>query len=634
MSTSRTEPQGLVLVGDDPLLADLVVGLGGLPRATALRVWAVIDLAAADAAALAREAGVPLVGTRLEDLAGSTPALALVASRDPDLTARVTALLPRDTVVLGHGQLPLLDGLGRLAAENRALRLDSHRLKETRLRLNQFVETAPMAIYIKDRDLRYRKMNAHALHVLALKEAAVLGRTDHAIYPGGSARWLQRVEQETLRTRQTLHASGVLPVQGQDMHVAVTLFPVVEDGRVEGLYGLVEDTTELYESEQKLHQVDEQLSETQTYLREVLENSRDMIFLTDPTGALLSFNSGAEQALGYSRDEVVGTPAHNLCASPGNFEKLFATALRDGHAVSYEAEFRSRERRPVICNISLTLIQGPDGKPLEMVCLCRDITTRVRLKNDLIRSERLAAVGQMASGVAHEINNPLAVIDTIGGLVEETLRDEGDRLDPETREILARAMDRLHAQVKRCTAITHSLLGFVRSAQHDGVAPLDLHALLDESLDVLVTEIRRAGVEVRRHYAPQLPPFRSDAVMLQQVFVNLVKNAVDAMEAVPDRPPVLDVTTAADAAQITVTVQDNGVGIPPEDRDRIFDLFHTTKPVGRGTGLGLSIVHDLLFRLGGSIRVASEPGRWSRFVVTLPLQPPETPRPDPLSISL
>ena len=122
--------------------------------------------------------------------------------------------------------------------------------------------------------------------------------------------------------------------------------------------------------------------------------------------------------------------------------------------------------------------------------------------------------------------------------------------------------------------------------------------------------------------------------MLQQVFVNLIKNAIDAMEAVTDRASLLELTTAADAEQVIVTVQDNGVGIPPEDRDRIFDLFHTTKPVGRGTGLGLSIVHDLLFRLGGSIRVASEPGRWSRFVVTLPLQAPETPRPDPHSISL
>ena len=633
MSTSRIDPAGVVLVGDDSLLVDLVAGLTGLPRATPLHVYAVVDLTGADGAALAREAGVPLVGTRLEDLAATRPGVAIIASREDALAARVRAILPPETICLGPEVLPLLEGIARISAENRALRRDSHRLKETRLRLNRFVETAPLAIYIKDRDLRYRRMNGHALHVLGLSERDVVGRTDHALYPSGSSRWLQHVEQETLRTGRTLHATGVLPVRGQEMHVQITLFPIIEDGEVEGLYGLVEDTTELYESEQKLHEVDEQLTETQTYLREVLENSRDMIFLTDPTGSLLSFNSGAEQALGYTRDEVVGTPAHTLCASPGDFEKLFATALRDAHATSYEAEFRSKDRRPIICNISLTLIESPDGKPLEVVCLCRDITTRVRLKNDLIRSERLAAVGQMASGVAHEINNPLAVIDTIGGLVEETLRDEGDRLDPETLRILTLAMERLHRQVKRCTAITHSLLGFVRNAQ-TGMTEIDLTALIEECLSVLAPEIRRSGTEVVRSYATQHPPFRSDPTMIQQVFVNLIKNAVDAMEAVPDRPSVLEISTGYDAEQLSVTVQDNGVGIAPEDRDRIFDLFHTTKPVGRGTGLGLSIVHDILFRLGGSIRVASEPGRWSRFIVTLPLEPPKTPHPDPLSISL
>ncbi len=633
MSTSRNDPCAVVLVGDGPLLADLVTALCSLPRVTPLRVFAVIDLAAADGAARAREFGVPLVGTRMEDLGPTEADLALVASENPGLTARVEETFGPATRVLGAASLPLLEGIGRLGDENRALRRDSHRLKETRLRLNQFVETAPMSIYIKDRDLRYRKMNAHALHVLGLKEHQVTGRTDRSIYAGGAARWLQLVEQETMRTRQTLHASGVLPVQGEDLHVHVTLFPVIEDGEVEGLYGLVEDTTELFESAQKLHRVDEQLTETQTYLREVLENSRDMIFLTDPEGMLMSFNSGAELALGYSRDDVVGTPAHNLCASPGAFEKLFATALRDGHAVAYEAELRSRDGRAVIGNISLTLIKGPDGRPQEMVCMCRDITTRVRLKNDLIRSERLAAVGQMASGVAHEINNPLAVIDTIGGLVEETLRDEGDNLSEEAREILERAMKRLHAQVQRCTTITHSLLGFVRNAQR-GMAEIDLHALIDESLSVLVTEIRRSGTEIARHYAPGMPRFSSDPTMLQQVFVNLFKNAVDAMEQVPERAALLEITTAFDDDQITIQIQDNGVGIAPADRDRIFDLFHTTKPVGRGTGLGLAIVHDILFRLGGSIRVASEPGRWARFSVALPLTPPETPRPDPLSMTL
>ncbi len=312
---------------------------------------------------------------------------------------------------------------------------------------------------------------------------------------------------------------------------------------------------------------------------------------------------------------------------------MFQETLKDGHASRYETEFRAKDGHTIICNTSLTLIEGPDGAPLEVVGLCRDITNRLQLKNDLIRSERLAAVGQMASGVAHEINNPLAVIDTIAGLVEETLSDEGERLEPETREILTRAMARLHHQVKRCTRITHSLLGFVRK-EHTGMVMVDLEKLLEECLDVVGTEIRRSGTQIRKLYQPHIVPFKSDPMLLQQVFVNLFKNALDAVGEVPDRPGTLEITTHQDGDRIIISVEDNGVGIPEEDQEKIFNLFHTTKPAGKGTGLGLSIVHDILHRLGGSIRVASVPGKWTRFLVQLPLQAPETLLPDPTSKEL
>ncbi|MEN8007751.1 MAG: PAS domain S-box protein [Candidatus Krumholzibacteriota bacterium] len=633
MSTNRINT---ALVAEGRQLTDLLAGLVTRSPLLRLKVVAVVDLDPGPDSPdleLFKESGLKRISTDIGDiLTRDDLDLVILGSENNDVAAALrTGLFPH-IPVLGPEAHKIIQGAIRLAEDNRALRADSRRLKETRLRLNIFVETAPLSIYIKDTELRYRKINNHAQRVLGVREAEVVGKRDSSVFPEGGARWLQKVEQETLNSRRTLHATGVLPVQNQMMHVQVTLFPVIENGRVEGLYGLIEDTTELFESEQKLHQVDEQLNETQKYLREVLENSRDIIFLTDPRGNILTFNSGAEAALGYTRDEVVGTQAHQLCAIPGNFEKLFSETMREGHASSYEAEFRSKERRPVICNVSLTLIDGPDGKPLEVVCLCRDLTTRLRLKNDLIRSERLAAVGQMASGVAHEINNPLAVIDTIAGLVEETLEDEGDALKPETKKVLGKAMDRLHHQVRRVTAITHSLLGFVRT-QHSGMANVDIEELLEECLGVLGTEIRRSQTEIVRLYAEGIPEFTSDPMLLQQVFVNLMKNALDAMHEAPSRPGILEIMTNIDSRRILVTIQDNGVGIPPEDQEKIFNLFHTTKPAGQGTGLGLSIVHDILYRLGGTVRVASEPGHWSRFVVEVPLHPPETLLPDP-SISL
>ena len=630
-------PVKTLLVGHGPELAERLEAL--LQRAGILRleIVALLDLSPAletAAVSKARGLGLSFIGRQCEDLANS-PALDLVLdwTDDPDTPDLLRPHLPAAVPVLGAAQTGLLQGLEKLMEENRALAQDSRRLKETRLRLNQFVETAPLAIYVKDNQLRYKRMNRHALHVLGLREEDIEGKTDHTLFPGRSARWLQNVEQETLQSGKTLHATGTLPVTGTDMHVQVTLFPIIENGETEGLYGLIEDTTELYESEQKLHEVDEQLNETQKYLREVLENSRDIIILTDPEGRILSFNSGAEKTLGWDRDEVVGTPAHKLCNLPGEFDKLFQEALKDGHASRYEAEFLNKDGSHIICNTSLTLIDGPDGSPLEMVCLCRDITQRLQLKNDLIRSERLAAVGEMASGVAHEINNPLAVIDTIAGLVEETLEDEGQSLAPETQEILTKAMTRLHHQVKRCTRITHSLLGFVRK-EHTGMAMVNLEKMLDECLDVLGTEIRRTGTTVRRLYQLDIADFKSDPMLLQQVFVNLFKNALDAIQEVPDRPGVLEVTTHLDGERIIISIEDNGVGIAEKDQEKIFNLFHTTKAAGKGTGLGLSIVHDILHRLGGHIRVASVPGKWSRFLVELPTQAPDELLPDPTTMHL
>ncbi len=631
MNTNRIEIT-TVLVGSGPTLGDLMAALATRSKLLHLNITACIDLGPSPAGKTldhARQIGIPITGTHLDDLPPDhRPDLVILTTESPEVTTALRAKFPPNTALLTTSHLPLLQGVIRLVEENRALRMDSFRLKETRLRLNQFVETAALAIYIKDQDLRFKRVNHHALRVLGIKEEDLLGRRNFAVFPGHGAHWLQQVEQETLNTRRTLHATGTLPVRGTDMHVQVTLFPIIENGLVEGLYGFIEDMTELYKSEQKLQLVDVQLNETQKYLREVLENSRDIIFLIDPEGQILSFNGGAENSLGYVCQEIEGTPGRDLCAQPDLFDTMFASALKDGHATRYEVEFRNRDGRPVICDTSLTLIDGPDGKPLEVVCLCRDITTRLRLKNDLIRSERLAAVGQMAAGMAHEINNPLAVIDTIAGLVEETIEDEGGCLETETSKIMLSAMHRLHAQVQRVTTITHSLLGFVRKAE-PGLREFNLHELLEECLYVMGTEIRRSGAKVVRLFEHNTPPICSDPMLLEQVFVNLIKNALDAMAEVPERDPILEITTNISLSAITVRIQDNGVGIPAEDRDKIFNLFHTTKPAGHGTGLGLAIVHDILYRLGGTIRVASEPGQWTRFLVELPLEPPAPLRPDP-----
>lgn len=638
MTTDRPQKKPrlcVALVGEGPMLGTLIKSLHARSVRMGVSIQTVIDISSSsEYAPLVSELEIPFFATELDALSENpAPGVVFVTSDSQVEIESIRNFLPVDVPILGPQQENLVKGLVRLIEENRALGVDSRHLKETRRQLNLFVLTAPLAIYIKDTESKYLLMNKHALHLLGFKENQIIGQTDKELYPESQVDWLHRLEQEAMKTGATLCSTGILQAPGQELHAQVTIFPITENRRTVGVYGLMEDTTELFESEQKLLEVDEQLDETQKYLREILENSRDMIFLTNPKGNILSFNTGAEKALGFKPDEVIGMPANLLCENPEKFNTLFSQAMADGHAVQYEARFLTKGQHTVISNISLTLITDPDGKALEVVCLCRDITQRLQLKNDLIRSERLAAVGQMASGVAHEINNPLAVIDTIAGLVEESLSEEGHLLEPETQYILTKAMKRLHHQVARCTKITHSLLGFVRKNQ-TGMAAINLDDLLNDCIELLGVETKRSGAIISVQLDPEVPIFRSDPMLLQQVFVNLLKNALDATEEVPERKNLVTVVTHWDNERIIISVEDNGIGILPEEQNLIFDLFHTTKPAGKGTGLGLSIVHDILIRLGANIRVASVPGKWSRFLVELPVVPPEDLHPDPMSLGL
>jgi PAS domain S-box-containing protein len=490
-------------------------------------------------------------------------------------------------------------------------------LKETRERLGRFIDTAPLLIYMTDANQRIREANTYTLQTLGLEESEVIGKTMRSVLPEPAAGEMHEVERRVLKTGQSARHEGTMTVDGATFHYRATLFPVHVDERVVGLFNLIEDTTALAESERKLAQRSAELSEARQLLRGVLDNSRDLIFLTDTDGVLTSVNKGAETALGFAADDLVGRPVAELSRHPDEFRELFAQTLAEGHGESYEVPFARRDGETVLCNVSLTTIDEQGGAHREVIGICRDITRRRRLQDDLVRSDRLAAIGKMAAGVAHEINNPLAVMEAIAGVLTDTLAEEGHKLHPSSRDMLEKAAVRLRRQVKRCSSITHGLLGFARKSE-SGLVPVDVNATVDECLDLLMPEIRNAGAVIQRDYAADLKGFQTDPTLLQQILVNLLKNACDAIEETGRGSGVITLTTRRDEDVVSVAVQDDGVGIPAEALDKIFDLFQTSKPVGKGTGLGLAIVHDIVGKLGADIQVESEYGSWTRFTLRLP----------------
>lgn len=234
----------------------------------------------------------------------------------------------------------------------------------------------------------------------------------------------------------------------------------------------------------------------------------------------------------------------------------------------------------------------------------------------VIQSSKMAALGKMAAGIAHEINNPLAVIGEKAGWIKDLLAEE-DLSKSENFKEFEDAVKRIEFHVERAKKVTHRLLGFARRMEpaHEQV---DINTTLHETVDFLENESRFRNIDIQLDPYPNLPTIMSDSSQLQQVFLNIINNAIDAI----GKGGEIHIRTSylSSNNEIMIEIADNGPGIPKENLGKLFDPFFTTKEVGKGTGLGLSIVYSIIEKLGGRIMVASEEGQGTTFTIYLPVK--------------
>lgn len=235
------------------------------------------------------------------------------------------------------------------------------------------------------------------------------------------------------------------------------------------------------------------------------------------------------------------------------------------------------------------------------------IRERRRLNQEkLMRSDRMAILGQLAAGVAHEINNPLGSILLFTRLLMQQSAD-----DPQVRENL----EHIEKATKRCHAIVQGLLDFAHQREPKA-EPVNMNDLLDSTVAFCEKQPLFRNIEVIRHYNRNLPQIQADDLQLQQVLMNIMINAADAMNG--KGTLTLETSATEPGGSVEVRISDTGCGIPPGNIDRIFDPFFTTKEVGHGTGLGLAVSYGIIQAHQGDIRVCSTPGAGSRFIITLP----------------
>ncbi len=236
------------------------------------------------------------------------------------------------------------------------------------------------------------------------------------------------------------------------------------------------------------------------------------------------------------------------------------------------------------------------------------------LKERMLQSQKLAALGELSAGIAHEINNPLAIIRQEAEWMQHLLKEE-PLAAGEVQELQG-SLRQVVEQVERCTAIIRNLLDFARK-RVPVVQAVDLNRIIEDMTMLVEQEAKNNNIKIVRRYELQLPLIFSDAPQLRQVILNLLTNASQAI----GRDGAITITTRmAGYAAVTIKISDTGCGIPAENLGKIFDPFFTTKPTGRGTGLGLAISHGMILRLGGRITVASQVGRGTTFTVRLPVR--------------
>jgi PAS domain S-box-containing protein len=354
----------------------------------------------------------------------------------------------------------------------------------------------------------------------------------------------------------------------------------------------------------------EELSRSEKKYRRIFEGSMDMIFILDEQGMFVDVNEAGLDILGFrNRDDLIGTMGlAELFESKGEFDQLTADLNSNGFVRDRQCRLQTKEGVEVFLLLSATSRKNASGKVISYEVMAKDVTARLQMERQLQQAEKLASLGQISTGIAHEINNPLGVML---GYTQLLLRDHpaGSQIYDDLKTIEKHA--------RNCKQVVEDLLKFSRSTQ-TRKSSIDINQCVGEVISLLAHQLELDKISVETRLSPNLPKVTADGEKLKQVFMNLLMNARQAISG----QGRIFVGTESDGGKkvIRVLFSDNGCGIHPDHITKIFDPFFSTKPVGEGTGLGLSVSYGIVQDHNGRVEVESGPGKGSTFTVELPVE--------------
>jgi len=346
-------------------------------------------------------------------------------------------------------------------------------------------------------------------------------------------------------------------------------------------------------------------------LRQIFESVTDGISVIDLEGIITEVNQRTVEMHGFSsKNELLGKSVFELLA-PREHERIAANlkkAIKEGAISGVEYTLLRADGSEFPGELSINILKDAQGNLFGHITITRDITEQKQQNERLMSTDRLASLGELAAGTAHEFNNPLTSVIVLSQLL----------MEKEVPNDIREDLKLINNEAQRAANVARNLLDF--GGKHAPVKQLDqINSIIEGVLDIRAYEHKESNIDVERHLYPELPEIMVDYFQMQQVFMNIIINAKYFMIEAHGRG-TLTITTEKHNGTVRISIADDGPGILQENLNRIFDPFFTTKELGKGTGLGLSICHSIVTEHGGQIYVRSQLGKGATIIIELPIK--------------
>ena len=558
----------------------------------------------------------------------------------------------RDVTTSKRSEQSLIKAKTDAERVNRLLRIERLSLENERRMLHALIDNVPDFMYVKDTQSRFVVANAHLARVLGVKSPKeLIGKTDFDFFPPEMVKYFYEDEQALLRSGQPLYdrEETCLDEAGREIRILTSKVPIRNsEGVITGLAGVGRNITARI-------QMENDLREAERKYRGIFDKAIVGIFQSIPEGRFLSVNPSMASMLGYNSPEemvsLITDIAHQFYADPRKREDFRARINTLGGVQNFECKALRKDGTEIWLSMSVRSI-FQDGVVVRYEGMCEDITERRLLRDQLLQAQKLESVGQLAAGIAHEINTPTQYIGDNAQFVKESFRDlknfwdklqslaEMARENDCYRDILddisatrervdvaflmdeiPRAIDQALEGVNRVANLVRAMREFSHPGTKDKI-PLDLNHAIESTITISRNEWKYVA-DLETDFDKSLRQVQCVPAEINQVILNLIVNAAhaigDAIRASGGEKGRIAVQTRSlqDCAEIRIS--DTGTGIPAGICNRVFDPFFTTKEIGKGTGQGLAIAHSVVVdKHGGTIRFDTEEGKGTTFIVCLP----------------